>query len=230
MVNNKKSPKKTSPQRVAVPVTTSLDPCNFNTVRKAKHRYVLTGDTGTVTRASLLSMKIAKVDASATSALKPLLTAVKLNRVVIWTPPSDQITDPPNFSWETENSNGINTKIRVASTQMSKTILTPNGRALLWSNANSSALTLGETLFTLKNENTNIDLFIDVYFDYVETAGLTTNITCTGGSTLSQGVTYPALDSHAAGLLTKGTWNMNPVVDDSQAFDKTTPTTFTRVL
>jgi len=212
-----------------VPVTIIRPTVDFNQIRKGAHRYVVNGDTEIfVNRSCLLNMKVARKDTSATSSLVPLLSAVKLNRIVAYADGETASNLPPTLEWLSENSDGKSNKIKRGSAQTSRTILVPNGRAAMWSNASSSSTTLTENLFKVENCD---NVTLDVYFDYVETAGNSATLTASSLDASGSGIQYPALDSNAASALTVGSWKIEPVVGPTQKLESTgAPATFLRTV
>jgi len=231
MTNTKTQIKKQTrnTQMALVPVTILKPTVDFNQTRKGVHRYVVNGDNElTVNRSSLLNMKVARKDTSSTSALVPLFSAVKLTRIVFYADGETAQSTPPTFEWLSENSDGKNSKIKRGSTQTARTVLVPNGRAAMWSNASSSSTTLTENLFKIENCD---NVTIDVYFDYVETAGNTSTLSATVLDATGPGIQYPALDSSAAGALTVGNWKIEPVVGPHQKLEGAGPPgTFVRTV
>jgi hypothetical protein len=203
---------------------------NFNIVRRSMHRYTVTSDNVlTCTRGSILSMKMARQNTAATAKIVPLFSAVRLSKIVgyntLLLQDTSSATKTPRFKWLTENSNGIDTKFSTGTAQLSKTVLIPSGRARLWSNTLSEEDTLFEPLFEIKDCE---GMIFDVYFEYVETSGLPVTYSSTGMDLVSMGTTYLPLDCFAVGAHTVGSWNIIPLVDDTQALSETKPTTFTR--
>jgi len=236
MTKKDAKPKSTQRQRNNNPtqLVTLKPPVDFNRERQGIHRYSIGSDNPyEITRACLLNMKLSKPTGAANSTpteLLPHFSAVRLTKVVIWASPESGQTEPPTFIWMTENSNGKSFKIQRGPTQLNKRIFTPgrNDRVGFWSNSTSSSLTQGESLFKLEHaSNTQID----IHFDYVETCGSGSTVTVTAtGFTASSGTVYPPLDNMAAGALTIGSWDLDPVINltDCTVTDGTTPSVFTR--
>jgi len=170
-------------------------------------------------------MKMARQNTADTSKIVPCLTAVKLNRVVLYNKSTTTLSVNPRFKWLSENSNGLDNKLPTGSDQLSRTVLTPNGRAAMWSNTVSTSTTLTEILFEYENFSS---IVMDIYFDYVESAGVNVTYNATGMSANALGIVYPPLDCFIETGLTVGTWNCDPVVPDDQRLSTIKPTTFSR--